>query len=101
MIREHKIAIVLAVVLILLMWAPWITDGYAIDKITQVLGGPDTQICGYNGNCTTVKDAPKAVHWEPFGRWVECPISDPRTGWSREYFVDCFGQSGFARMSTP
>jgi len=99
MIKEHKIAIVLAVVLILLMWAPWITDSYAIDKVTQLLGGPNAQIF-YNGSYISVKDAPKSVHWEPFGRWVMCPaVQDLSTAHS-EYFVDCFGQSMIGRLST-
>ena len=72
---KNKTKIILAIiilVLILLAWAPWITDSYAINKVTKKLGGNDAKF-NYLGEEMTIKEVPKNVGWFPFGRSVGFP----------------------------
>ena len=55
---KNKAIILTAIVLLfMLFWAPWITDDYAIDKVVEKLGGPDTRF-DYLGQDMVVKDIP-------------------------------------------
>lgn len=77
MLKRHKIAIVLITILALLAWAPWITDQSAMDRVVQLLGGPDAQFT-YLGESMAVKDIPKRVQWFPFLKYVTFPSE---AGW--------------------
>ena len=70
--KRGKIISILVGALFLLVWAPWITDDYAIDKVVERLGGPDTRF-DYLGEELAVRDVPKSVSWAPFGRYVTFP----------------------------
>ena len=37
------IILTIILILLLLVWAPWITSDYAINKVVEKLGGPDTR----------------------------------------------------------
>lgn len=78
-------AIVVAVFIItaLLVWSPWITDDYAVSKVVEKLGGPNTRF-NYLNQDMAVKDIPKQVEWLPFGRFVVFP---GEAGW----FVSFYG----------
>lgn len=78
-----KIIILIAITLFLLVWAPWITDDYAIDRVVEELGGLETRF-NYVGQDLAVKDIPKEVSWFPFGRYVIFP---GEAGW----FVSFYG----------
>ena len=47
------------------MWSPWISDEYAIQKVTDNLDGPNAMF-NYLGQEMPVKDVPKDVVWYPF-----------------------------------
>jgi hypothetical protein len=71
--RTKLIIIATAIaVTFILAWAPWVTDDYAIDKVVEKLGGPETRF-NYLGQDLAVKDVPKKVSWLPFGRYVTFP----------------------------
>ena len=70
--RGKTIILTIVLILILLVWAPWITDDYAINKVVEKLGGPDTRFT-YLGQDMAVKDIPIEVGWWPFGRYVTFP----------------------------
>jgi len=84
-VKTKNIAIIITAISILfiLFWAPWITDKYAINKVVEKLGGPDTRF-NYLGQDMAVKDIPNAVSWFPFGRFVYFPSE---AGW----FVSVYG----------
>jgi ribose/xylose/arabinose/galactoside ABC-type transport system permease subunit len=82
--RGKTIILTLAGILFLLVWAPWITDDYAINKVVEKLGGPDTRF-NYLGEEMVVRDIPKVVSWFPFGRYVTFP---GEAGW----FVSFYGK---------
>jgi hypothetical protein len=76
--------VVLAVVVVfLLVWAPWVTDDYAIGRVVEKLGGSETRF-SYLGQDMAIKDVPKEVSWLPFGRFVTFP---GEAGW----FVSFYG----------
>jgi len=81
--KRGKIILTIVGILILLVWAPWITDDYAIDKVVERLGGSDTRF-NYLGEEMAVEDIPKGVGWLPFGRYVTFP---GEAGW----FVSFYG----------
>ena len=79
-----KVIIILVVVIVfLLAWAPWLTDEYVIDKVTEKLGGPDAQYF-YLSETMPIKDIPKEVSWLPFVRFIAFP---GEAGW----FVTFYG----------
>ena len=81
---KNKAIIITAIAfLFILFWAPWITDEYAINKVVEKLGGPDT-LFNYLGQDMAVNDIPKVVSWFPFGRFVYFPSE---AGW----FVSFYG----------
>ena len=42
--KKNKIILLISsLILILLAWAPWISDDYAINKVTEKLNGPDAR----------------------------------------------------------
>jgi hypothetical protein len=57
---------------LLVLWAPWITYDYAINRVVEKLGGPEARF-NYLGEDIAVKDVPKQVSWVPFGRYVMFP----------------------------
>ena len=75
--RRGKTILTIVSILILLAWSPWITDDYAINKVVEKLGGPETRF-NYLGQDMAVKDIPKVVSWFPFGRYVYFPSE---AGW--------------------
>ena len=81
--RGKTIILTIVGILFLLVWAPWITDDYAIDKVVEKLGGLDTRF-NYLGEEMTIRDIPKVVGWVPFGRYVTFP---GEAGW----FVSFYG----------
>ena len=71
--RKNKIILsIIILVLILLAWAPWITDDYAIKKITEKLGGSEAYF-NYLGENTKINEIPKYVKWLPFTKAVYFP----------------------------
>ena len=83
--RNTKIIIIAVLLaLFLLAWTPWITEEYAINKVTEKLGGPNSKF-NYLGKEMTVKDVPKNVVWFPFVKAVYFPSE-------AVWFVTFFGQ---------
>ena len=82
--KKRTIAILAAVSLafLVLLWAPWITDDYAINRVVEKLGGPETRF-DYLGEDMAVKDIPKQVSWVPFGRFLTFP---GEAGWAVSFF---------------
>ena len=79
-----KIVIIAVVaVVVLLVWAPWITNDYAVNKVVEKLGGTDAHF-SYLNQDMAVKDIPKQVDWFPFGRFV---TFSGEAGW----FVSFYG----------
>jgi hypothetical protein len=79
-----KVVLAVAVVVVfLLVWAPWVTDDYAIGRVVENLGGPDARF-DYLGQDIAIKDVPKEVGWLPFGKFVTFP---GEAGW----FVSFYG----------
>ena len=58
--------------LILLAWAPWINDNYAIDKVIKDYGGSDKPFNDFHG-AKTIGEANFTVSWFPFSRVVGVP----------------------------
>lgn len=77
------IIIVILLILFILAWAPWITDEYAINKVVEKMGGPDTQFY-YMGENVSVNDVPKEIGLFPFGRYVTLPGE----GWFVTFYGD-------------
>ena len=79
-----KIVIIAVVaVVVLLVWAPWITNDYAVNKVAEKLGGPDAHF-NYLHQDMAVKDIPKQVDWFPFGRFVTFP---GEAGWFVSFYT--------------
>jgi len=57
-----KIAIL---VFFMLVWAPWITDDFAVGKVVEKFGSPEARF-NHLGQDMAVKDVPTEVHWLPF-----------------------------------
>jgi len=70
--KVKAMILVAAITVFLLVWAPWITDDYAINKVIESLGGPETSF-NYLGGEMLVKDIPKKVVWLPFVRAIYFP----------------------------
>ena len=72
-VRAHKSKIVLILVILgFLAWSPWMTNDYAIDLVTDRLGGPEEPY-DYLGSTIPVVDVPKNVVRVPFGALVYFP----------------------------
>ena len=72
-VRSHKSKIVLIFVILgFLAWSPWMTNDYAIDLVTDRLGGPEEPY-DYLGSTIPVVDVPKNVVRVPFGALVYFP----------------------------
>ena len=54
---------------LLLAWAPWVNDDFAVNHVVDKLGGPDAKF-NYLGQSLPVKEIPKQVAWWPFVRQV-------------------------------
>ena len=81
-LKAKVVIIVVLLIVLLLAWAPWITDDYAINKVTEKLGGPDAQFF-YLDKTMPVKDIPKKVSWLPFVRFVTFP---GEAGWGITFY---------------
>ncbi len=81
-IKRHLIVIIILII-VLLAWSPWITEEYAINKVTEKLGGPDAYFGGYLN--VTVGNIPWNVAWFPFARGVYYPAE-------AVWFVTFYGQ---------
>jgi hypothetical protein len=66
------IAVVFLAVILFSAWAPWLTEEYAIGRVTEILGGPDATF-NYLGETMPVKDVPKNVVRVPFASLVYFP----------------------------
>ncbi len=71
------------VAVVLLIWAPWMTNEFAVGRVVQKLGGQEATF-HYLNHDMAVKDIPKQVSWIPFGRYVTFP---GEAGW----FVSFYG----------
>lgn len=72
-VKSHKSKIVVILVILgFLAWSPWVTEEYAIDLVTDHLGGPDEPF-DYIGSTIPVADVPKNVVRLPFGALVYFP----------------------------
>lgn len=81
--KIKDIILIAAIIVFVLIWAPWITNDYAINKVVEKLGGSETRF-NYLGRDMAVKDIPKEVGWFPFGRYV---TFSGEAGW----FVSFYG----------
>jgi len=79
-IRAIVVAFIIAAFIV---WAPWITNDFAVNKVVERLGGSETRF-NYLNQDMAVKDIPKQVSWVPFGRYVVFP---GEAGW----FVSFYG----------
>lgn len=70
--KTKNIILLVILIILVLAWAPWVTDNYAIDKVTKKLGGPDAKF-NYLGESKSTKDIPKSIKWFPFGKLVYFP----------------------------
>ena len=82
--KKKTVAILVAAsfTFLVLLWAPWITHDYAINRVVEKLGGPDNRFT-YLGEDIAAKDIPKQVSWVPFGRFVTFP---GEAGWTVSFF---------------
>ena len=72
-VKSHKSKIVVIIVILgFFAWSPWVTDEYAINLVTERLGGPDEPFV-YIGSTIPVADVPKNVVRLPFGALVYFP----------------------------
>ena len=55
--RVRTVILTIVIILLLLVWAPWITNDYAINKVVEKMGGPDIRF-DYLGQDMAVKDIP-------------------------------------------
>ena len=67
---------------LLILWAPWITDEYAINRVVERLGGPEARF-NYLGEEMATKDIPKQAGWFPFGKYVTFP---GEAGWLVNFY---------------
>jgi len=78
------IILTIILILLLLVWAPWITNDYAINKVVEKLGGPDARF-NYLGQDMAIRDIPIEVGWLPFCRFVTFP---GEAGWFVSFYGD-------------
>ena len=78
-----KAIVVALIIAAFIVWAPWITNDFAVNKVVERLGGSETRF-NYLNQDMAVKDIPKQVSWVPFGRYVVFP---GEAGW----FVSFYG----------
>ena len=72
-LRSNKTKLILVIMVLgFVAWAPWMTDDYAIDQVTEHLGGPD-ELFDYIGDTMPVSSVPKSVVRVPFGSLVYFP----------------------------
>jgi hypothetical protein len=71
-----------SLVFLLFLWAPWITDDYAINMVVEKLGGPEARF-NYLGEDLAVKEVPRQVGWYPFGMYVTFP---GEAGWTVNFY---------------
>jgi len=83
-LRKWIIAVLVSagLIFLLILWAPWITDNYAINRVVETLGGPETHF-NYLGEDMAIEDIPKEVSWFPFGRYVTFP---GEAGWLVNFY---------------
>ncbi len=70
--RPKAVFSVVLVLLIVIAWAPWITDDYAQTIVVEGLGGPDATYY-YLGENVTIKDIPITTVRVPFAVLVYFP----------------------------
>lgn len=70
--RKTFKALISAVLVVILAWAPWLTDDYAVTKVVEKVGGENTQF-DYLGDKMPVRDVPKEVVRIPFGALIYFP----------------------------
>jgi hypothetical protein len=82
--RKSIIAVLVSagLIFLLILWAPWISDDYAINRVVEILGGPETRF-NYLGEDMGIKNFPKEVSWFPFGRYVTFPRE---AGWLVNFY---------------
>jgi len=80
------IVVVAVLVTALLVWAPWITNDFAVNKVIEKIGGSDARFYYLNQDMA-VKDIPKQVNWFPFGRYVVFP---GEAGWFVSFYGNVF-----------
>ncbi len=70
--RPKVVFSVVVVLLIMVAWAPWITDDFAQTAVVESLGGPDATYY-YLGEYVTIKDIPITTVRVPFAVLVYFP----------------------------
>jgi len=70
--KRFVILVILFSTSALLAWSPWITEEYAINKVINHLGGPDTEYV-YLGENMTLSEIPKNAVKVPFVTLVYFP----------------------------
>ena len=80
--KAFAVLAVASLVFLLFLWAPWITDDYAVNLVVEKLGGPEARF-NYLGEDIAVKDVPRQVDWFPFGKYVEFP---GEAGWTVNFY---------------
>jgi hypothetical protein len=72
-LKRPKVVFSVAIVLLIVIaWAPWITDDYARTTVVQNLGGPDAAFY-YLGENVTIKEIPITTVRVPFAVLVYFP----------------------------
>lgn len=62
--------IIISAVIALLAWAPWITEGFAINKVIQVNPTSSARFMDIDGIPGITKGDVAGVGWLPFGKFV-------------------------------
>ena len=70
--RRKGLLAALIGLIILLAWAPWVTENYAFDRVEEYLGGPD-KVFLYLGEEMSISDVPKTLVKLPFVSLVYFP----------------------------
>jgi len=68
----HRAGAVVMVVLIVLAWAPWLTEEFALSLVVRHLGGEAAEFF-YLGETMTVGEVPKTFYRLPFVAMVYFP----------------------------
>jgi len=89
-------------VFFMLVWAPWITDDFAVGKVVEKFGSPEAQF-NHFGQDMAVKDVPTEVRWLPFVVVVahhethtHTKYQEPRAMNNASILVACVCSPGYA-----
>ena len=70
--KTRQLVGVFIFILLIIAWAPWLTEDYACGKVTEHLGGADSEF-KYLNEMMTVAEVPKTYTRVPFAILVYFP----------------------------